>query len=886
VSAAPVAGAMLANPFPGLRPFHENEQHLFFGRESQIDTMIDKLAATQFLAVVGTSGSGKSSLVNCGLKPALRRGVMSSAGTSWRMAHFRPGSDPIKAMAQSLVQPDGLFRMEDFEGVPVEPIIEATLRMSKVGLVDCYEQAILPQGTNLLVIVDQFEELFRYRNLQPSSDGVQGTDEKAVAFVNLLLEADSSTRPIYVVITMRSDFLGDCAQFFGLPEAINRGQYLVPRMSRDERRAAIAGPVAVAGGQISPILLTRLVNDVGDNPDQLSILQHALNRTWAEWQRQGGAGSMDLPHYEAIGTMTHALDYHAEKAYSELQGDEQKAICEKIFQAITDKGTDARGIRRPTSAATLCAITGASIDELTSVLASFRKPSRSFVMPPVSDTITPDTVIDISHESLMRVWNRLKSWVEDEADSADQYQRLVQNATLHAKGAAGLMTDPELSLTLDWQHKRKPTAAWGERYRPGFDAAIKFLDESRQARDAAIEAEKERQRRELRRTRIVAAVMGAAFLVSVGLGAFALLQQHRAESERIAAEKAKTETLAQAKARQKADEAAEIQRQLTVEAVKAQKQAEDARQQADIQRMRAEVAEARTKKANNIFTTAVQALNEAEGSDANVNEKRIAYEDAKNSHAASDVIAADKQELDDAEKNRDSLKFDAARKMAPGAALLADARIIEPFSPSHISGSDLFDISRGTVVTDWSGRGSGSRQDDKCGEISETTVNPNDMFSGSAGSSCKATVFADRQKAGTEHWIQWKTKTPVSVRSVGLFAAHNPKYYRRSFRTFRLFVKQPNGEWKQIVDYHPSLMFGGNCSQKPCYPPPAPPYFDGRVLAACIRIAPTTGQEFRAEFQQTVSGFAGWSGPRILQLDGYSDSNCENVGASGVSSIP
>src|SRR5262249_34016296 len=155
---------------------------------------------------------------------------------------------------------------------------------------------------------------------------VQGTDEKAVAFVNLLVEAAASPHRIHVVITMRSDFLGDCAQFFGLPEAINRGQYLVPRMSRDERRSAIAGPVAVAGGEISPILLTRLVNDVGDNPDQLSILQHALNRTWAEWQRQGGMGAMDLGHYEAIGTMTHALDYHAEKAYGELTGEQQKAV--------------------------------------------------------------------------------------------------------------------------------------------------------------------------------------------------------------------------------------------------------------------------------------------------------------------------------------------------------------------------------------------------------------------------------------------------------------------------------------------------------------------------------------------------------------------------------
>src|SRR5215469_9141447 len=93
----------LANPFPGLRPFREGEEHLFFGRESQIDTMVDKLSVSRFLAVVGTSGSGKSSLVNCGLKPALRRGLMTRAGSSWRIAQFRPGSSPVSAMAKALV---------------------------------------------------------------------------------------------------------------------------------------------------------------------------------------------------------------------------------------------------------------------------------------------------------------------------------------------------------------------------------------------------------------------------------------------------------------------------------------------------------------------------------------------------------------------------------------------------------------------------------------------------------------------------------------------------------------------------------------------------------------------------------------------------------------
>src|ERR1700756_5285132 len=90
------------NPFPGLRPFREDEEYLFFGRENQVDTMVDKLASTRFLAVVGTSGSGKSSLVNCGLRPALHGGLMARAGTAWRMAQFRPGSDPIQSLPDAL----------------------------------------------------------------------------------------------------------------------------------------------------------------------------------------------------------------------------------------------------------------------------------------------------------------------------------------------------------------------------------------------------------------------------------------------------------------------------------------------------------------------------------------------------------------------------------------------------------------------------------------------------------------------------------------------------------------------------------------------------------------------------------------------------------------
>lgn len=147
------------------------------------------------------------------------------------------------------------------------------------------------------------------------------------------------------------------------------------------------------------------------------------------------------------------------------------------------------------------------------------------------------------------------------------------------------------------------------------------------------------------------------------------------------------------------------------------------------------------------------------------------------------------------------------------------------------------------------------------------------MFSGSGVSSCRATVFADRQPLGIEHWIERKTRKDVTLKSVGLFAAHHTIGLRRSFSDFKLYVKK-QGKWSQITEYNPALMYGENHGSKSCFPLPAKQYTPGSVLAACVDLEPTTGQEFRAVFVQAASSVETFSGPRVLQLDGYPKSNC------------
>ncbi|NIP94954.1 MAG: ATP-binding protein, partial [Akkermansiaceae bacterium] len=204
----------LQNPFPGLRPFRADEDYLFFGREEQIAEVLSLLRKHRLLAIVGTSGSGKSSVVRAGLLPELLGGGMSGTGSDWLAVTMRPGGEPLENLARALAEAD----LYDAEEEDTLPQLLAGLTRSSMGLVEAVQHSDLEKGTQVVVLVDQFEEIFRL-----SRRGLT-TQDTAVSFVRLLLEASKQREvPIYIVLTMRSDYLGDCSQFRGLAEAVNAG---------------------------------------------------------------------------------------------------------------------------------------------------------------------------------------------------------------------------------------------------------------------------------------------------------------------------------------------------------------------------------------------------------------------------------------------------------------------------------------------------------------------------------------------------------------------------------------------------------------------------------------------------------------------------------------
>ena len=531
----------VTNPFPGLRPFGLEESHLYFGREDQVEEVLLKLTKNRFITLLGYSGSGKSSLMYCGLIPILYGGFMTETGADWSIVVTRPGFSPLDNLAESLIQHDPSYKTGDEEDRYIKKSVAAAiLRGGSSGLIDIARQYNAATGDNLLILVDQFEELFRFRN-----DDDQSAEE-AGAFVKLILEAVNQDEvPIYVAITMRSDFIGQSSKYPGLTELINKSSFVIPQMTREQKRMAIEGPVAVGGAKIAPRLVKKLLNEIGDDQDQLPILQHALMRTWDYWLFNRDPGEeIDLRHYNAVGRIDEALSQHADEAYDELS-DKHKRIAEVLFKNLTEKGADNYGMRRPSTINEIGRVGDVDESDVIEVIDHFRAPGRSLLMPPANIDLTSDSIIEISHESLMRIWVRLHNWVDEEHESAEMYRRISEAASMYQIGRTGLWRPPDLQLALNWQQKQNPTRFWAQRYDEAFERAIVFLDTSRITYEAEQKSRELMQKRALKRARRVAIILGIAAIFAILMFVFALTRQIEATKQAEIADENAQEAITQ-----------------------------------------------------------------------------------------------------------------------------------------------------------------------------------------------------------------------------------------------------------------------------------------------------------------------------------------------------
>ena len=454
----------------------------------------------RFVAVIGSSGSGKSSLTRAGLLRLLQEENQEARSPPWVWCALRPGDAPIRALTNALT---GLLP-DHGDPETKRDRIDHLLMSSTFGCADAISEAGVGSDARFVLVIDQFEELFRYSDRRQGQDGVRNARafDTASQFVELLLEAGrSQSREIHVLITMRSDFIGECAQFSGLAEAVSSTQFLVPGLTRDQLQEIICQPIADAGGTIDSVLVEQLLNDASIELDELPVLQHCLLQLW---KRAGNSSIDDLEegepddsettgtvdaarhitpdHYAAVGKIGGALSTHANQI---LRGFQEEQVA-AVFRALSEL-RNGRAVRRALTYRHLREETGLPDDQLRKIVNRFRAEDCSFLLtsPPGVAEIEDGTRIDICHEALLRRWEKCGGrpdvvaadqrgpsigWLERERRDGQEYQFLLSKAERQRGWAV-----EDIKSHRKWWRGRNPTVRWTERYGGGYAAVDRML---------------------------------------------------------------------------------------------------------------------------------------------------------------------------------------------------------------------------------------------------------------------------------------------------------------------------------------------------------------------------------------------------------------------------
>ncbi len=469
------------NPFVGLRPFEAEESFLFFGRSKQTTELLQKLYTTRFIGVVGSSGCGKSSLIKAGLVPILKAGFLTNERDKWIIAKMRPAGNPLLFLAEALgVALNSSEFIRDNNNQPSDyktSFLKEIHEKGAQGIIDILIPEFEKTPCNLLLLVDQFEELFTTR--RNDADAETQMNENVI-FVNILLSLSrQKVLPVYVVITMRSDYIGNCNKYYGLPEILNEGQYLVPRLNRQQLREVIELPIKLYGEKISARLLDQVLNDSDKDLDQLPVLQHALMRTHKFWIEEKKTNAIDFANYEKAGKLDKALSNHANEVYEKLDST-QKKIAELVFRSLTDVNADNDPIRRRQSLEQLTEVCNTlknvSAQQVEEVINKFRDSDCAFLTPFIGK-LKPTTIIDISHESLMRQWDKLKEWMKEEQTSGRKFKWLTESVSNNREFLRGI----DLSDALIWKAKQPANEQWASRYLGNYKVVENYINNSKKS---------------------------------------------------------------------------------------------------------------------------------------------------------------------------------------------------------------------------------------------------------------------------------------------------------------------------------------------------------------------------------------------------------------------
>jgi WD40 repeat protein/serine/threonine protein kinase len=495
----------LRNPYKGLRAFLEADAGDFFGREALTNRLLRRLCeegqTTRFLAVVGPSGSGKSSVVHAGLVPALRRGAIEGS-ERWYVIDVVPGSRPFRELEAALLS----------ISIDPPPSLLDDLRGDPLGLVRAADRVLPDPDAQLLIVVDQLEEVFT----------LVDHDERGLLLESLRAAALEPTSRVRIVSTLRADFFDAPLSIPGFGDLLAARTEAVTPMTPEELERAIVAPADRAGLVVEPRLLAAMVADVADQPGALPLLQYALT----ELAERRNDGVLTLEGYRRIGGVSGALARRAEQLFEALDQPAREA-CRQLFLRLVTLVEGSEDTRRRVRRSQVIPLSDPSV--MDGVIEAF---GHHRLLSFDRDPNTREPTVEIAHEALLDAWARLRGWI-DEARDDIRTQRQLSNAAYEweasGKDESFLLRGARMDQLASWSETASVVLSASDvEY---LRVSVARRDEDRAAEEARRRHEVELERRSAKRARALVAVFAAAAFVAASLVVVATRQSTRAERQ-------------------------------------------------------------------------------------------------------------------------------------------------------------------------------------------------------------------------------------------------------------------------------------------------------------------------------------------------------------------
>jgi WD40 repeat protein/class 3 adenylate cyclase len=496
--------AEAANPYKGLRAFDESDASDFFGREALVETILRRLSepapGSRFLAIVGPSGSGKSSVVRAGVAPAVRRGALTN-GTRCPVAVMVPGQDPKAELSAALTGAD----------------VTSVTGGDADGALEAVRDALPKDGSELLLVVDQFEELFT----------LVEDEHLRQRFLNDLTKVafDPNSR-LRIIVTMRADFYDKPLLYREFGDLVGARTQTVTGLSAQELERAISGPAERAGVSLEKGLVAQVLSDVNDQPGSLPLLQYALTELFDH--RRGTTLTLDA--YREVGGVSGALVRRAEALYVGLEQESQDAVRQLFLRlaASEEIGITRRRIAQDEIL---------SIGDRETMSAATETFGRARLLSFDRDPGSGKSTIEVAHEALLVEWPRLRGWLEAASEDIRAQRRLAAAAREwndEGRDPSFLLSGSRLVQLKAW--RESSDVAITQEERDFLEASIEEHQRREADEEARLERERDLERRSIRRLRALVAVMALAAIVAGGITVFAFSQQRKAQQQALAAE--------------------------------------------------------------------------------------------------------------------------------------------------------------------------------------------------------------------------------------------------------------------------------------------------------------------------------------------------------------